>query len=155
MREIFYLDNSGFLIFHDDIVMIFDYYNIKPEFGIKDIENGVITEDIFKDKKAVYIFSSHKHFDHYNKQIFSFENYHSNVTYILDRGIKADQANKNINFLKEGQIFKDSRLTVAAFGSTDIGISFLVKIGDDTIFHAGDLNFWHWKEESEIGRAHV
>jgi len=39
-------------------------------------------------------------------------------------------------------------LYVKAYGSTDIGISFLVKVDNLTIFHAGDLNWWHWKEDS-------
>ena len=42
--------------------------------------------------------------------------------------------------------FKD--VYVKAYGSTDIGISFLIKVDGLTIFHAGDLNWWHWKEDS-------
>lgn len=39
-------------------------------------------------------------------------------------------------------------LEVEAFGSTDLGISFLLRLDGKLIFHAGDLNNWHWKEES-------
>ena len=46
----------------------------------------------------------------------------------------------------EEKLFKD--VYVKAYGSTDIGISFLVKVDGLTIFHAGDLNWWHWKEDS-------
>lgn len=35
-----------------------------------------------------------------------------------------------------------------AFGSTDVGVSFLVEVGGKKIFHAGDLNNWHWMDES-------
>ena len=39
-------------------------------------------------------------------------------------------------------------LTVTAFDSTDLGVSFLVDWNGFRFFHAGDLNFWHWREES-------
>ena len=44
----------------------------------------------------------------------------------------------------------------SAFGSTDVGSSFLIHLQDWNIFHAGDLNNWHWSEESteaEIRKA--
>ena len=42
------------------------------------------------------------------------------------------------------------RVKVKAFESTDLGVSFLVDLCGVHIFHAGDLNFWHWREESTI-----
>ena len=33
-------------------------------------------------------------------------------------------------------------------GSTDVGISFLIDLQGIRLFHAGDLNNWHWSEES-------
>jgi len=39
---------------------------------------------------------------------------------------------------------------VKAFGSTDEGVSFLVKYAGITLFHAGDLNLWHWRDENPI-----
>jgi hypothetical protein len=41
-------------------------------------------------------------------------------------------------------------LTVTAFDSTDLGVSFLADFCGIRIFHAGDLNFWHWREESTM-----
>jgi hypothetical protein len=37
---------------------------------------------------------------------------------------------------------------VKAYGSTDAGVSFLVTLDGMKFFHAGDLNFWHWREVS-------
>ncbi len=39
-------------------------------------------------------------------------------------------------------------VSVRAFRSTDAGVSFLAEAGGLRVFHAGDLNFWHWREES-------
>ena len=41
-------------------------------------------------------------------------------------------------------------VTVHAYGSTDEGVSFLVRFAGITLFHAGDLNLWHWRDESSI-----
>ena len=32
--------------------------------------------------------------------------------------------------------------------TTDEGVAFLVTCKDKRIYHAGDLNWWHWEEES-------
>ena len=45
---------------------------------------------------------------------------------------------------------------IRAYGSTDEGVSFLISVEGKQIFHAGDLNFWHWAEEStpeEVAQA--
>jgi len=39
-------------------------------------------------------------------------------------------------------------LSIHAFGSTDIGNSYLIETAGIRIFHAGDLNAWVWKDES-------
>ena len=39
---------------------------------------------------------------------------------------------------------------VSTYDSTDLGVSFLVAVDGLNIFHAGDLNWWHWKEESTL-----
>ena len=41
-------------------------------------------------------------------------------------------------------------IRVTAFDSTDLGVSFLLDLHGRKIFHAGDLNFWHWREESSL-----
>ena len=51
-------------------------------------------------------------------------------------------------YLKKGDAYQDELLTIKAFGSTDVGISFLIETEGRRIFHAGDLNNWHWKDES-------
>ena len=57
-------------------------------------------------------------------------------------------AKRRAIFLKKGEEWNDDLLKIEAFGSTDIGISFLLDVADKRIFHAGDLNNWHWEDES-------
>ena len=44
--------------------------------------------------------------------------------------------------------YEDEIISVNTFPSTDIGNSYAVTIAGRTIFHAGDLNAWIWKDES-------
>ena len=39
-------------------------------------------------------------------------------------------------------------VTVETLSSTDEGVAFLVTADGRTIFHAGDLNWWHWEGEA-------
>ena len=61
--------------------------------------------------------------------------------------------------MNPGDTYKISeKIQVKAFDSTDLGVSYLLSYEDINIFHAGDLNFWHWREEStaqEIDEAEV
>ena len=40
-------------------------------------------------------------------------------------------------------------VTVETLPSTDEGVAFLVSLEGNTIFHAGDLNWWHWEGEDK------
>ena len=51
-------------------------------------------------------------------------------------------------YLDKGDEYKDDFLKIHACGSTDIGISFLIDVNGKSIFHAGDLNYWNWCDES-------
>ena len=38
---------------------------------------------------------------------------------------------------------------ITCLKSTDEGVAFLVKCGEKTVYHAGDLNWWHWEGEDK------
>lgn len=54
----------------------------------------------------------------------------------------------DVTYLKTLEDYHDDRLNIRAFGSTDTGGSFLIESDGIKVFHAGDLNNWHWKDES-------
>ena len=59
-------------------------------------------------------------------------------------------------YINKGDVYEDENIRIEAFGSTDVGISFLIDLQGVRLFHAGDLNNWHWSEEStpqEIRKA--
>ena len=54
----------------------------------------------------------------------------------------------SMHSMKVGDTLESDNLTVTMFGSTDEGGSFLVDTGTQRIFHAGDLNWWHWSGDT-------
>ena len=140
-----YIYHSGFAVATGSAYLIFDCYTDPA---------GVVDKICERGDKPVYFFVSHRHQDHFNSFIFRYSG--ENVTYILSSDIKKalrNQINQNllpsgVEFLKRGEVFEDALIHVEAMPSTDIGVSFCVKTGGKNIFHAGDLNLWHWKDES-------
>jgi len=143
--KINYIYHSGFTIKTENHFLIFDYYKEPIE---NNLQSTLLSPENIKEMKNVYVFSSHSHEDHFNPKILAWENYNSNIQYILSSDIKADKNKSNYNIIEEGQEKVIGDVYIKAYGSTDIGISFLVKVDGLTIFHAGDLNWWHWKDDS-------
>lgn len=54
----------------------------------------------------------------------------------------------SLHSMAVGDTLEAEGLTVTMFGSTDAGGSFLVDTGTHRIFHAGDLNWWHWSGDT-------
>lgn len=57
-------------------------------------------------------------------------------------------AAEDATYINKGDVYEDGHIRIEAFGSTDVGISFLIDLQGIRLFHAGDLNNWHWSEES-------
>ena len=125
--KIEYIFNSGFTVETKNHFLIFDYYK------------GDIS---FSDKKTT-VFVSHGHGDHYNPEIFNFE---GNIDYVISDDLKVEQ---KVNYVKPGSELKLNDINIKVFGSTDLGVSFLISVDDLNIFHAGDLNWWYWENDSD------
>lgn len=146
--KIHYLYHSGFIVETDSNIFIFDYFNDECS-GERTLKNGVIPDEIFATDKSVYVFASHAHLDHFNPVIFDWKNVNSEIEYILSSDIEMEEDYPKCNMISEGESIHIKDVTVKAYGSTDIGVSFLVNADGISIFHAGDLNWWHWNGESE------
>lgn len=142
--KITYINHSCFTIETDDTALIFDYYT-----------HGEALFKIISEKKHVYVFSSHIHGDHFNNEIFNWTKLNDNIKYILSNDIKkaAGHLNSGATFISEGGSYSDGNIKVKAYGSTDCGVSFWVEICGFLVFHAGDLNNWHWNEQSPPNEA--
>lgn len=131
--KVTYLYHSGFTVEDERAMYVFDYYKGKlPE-----------TEA----DKQMYVFVSHRHSDHFNPEIFEWEKEHPKIQYILSDDVEADPAPNRI-FLPPDKKIKIGTLKIETLRSTDEGVAFLVAFRDKRIYHAGDLNWWHWEGES-------
>ena len=140
--RLIYIYHSGFIIESKEFAILIDYYRDTPEFYVH--------RHFLKRPGRLYILSSHAHPDHFNPEILSWKPERPDIRYILSEDIRDSQKAcfHDAIFLKKGEEWNDDLLKIKAFGSTDIGISFLLDVADKRIFHAGDLNNWHWADES-------
>ena len=132
----YYLYNSGFAVIVDRTLLVFDYY----EEGVGGFEQGYVAPEDLANFERVYFFVSHAHYDHFNRAIFTLKEYNPNTVYIVSDDIRHVGAVA----LRVGQEYGDDTIYVRAHGSTDEGVSFEACVGGLTLFHAGDLNCWHW-----------
>jgi len=140
-----YIYHSGFAIEASNFTVIIDYFND----SLAD-DKGVVHDRLLHRPQKMYVLSSHGHSDHFNPDILKWKEIRSDITYIFSKDIKPsiDIRFRDICFMEKGDVFKDDLLQITAYGSTDLGISFKIAADNRIIFHAGDLNNWHWSEES-------
>lgn len=131
-----YIFHSCFALEAEKSILIFDYW-LDPR--------GIMSQFLLKDK-PLYVFSSHFHEDHFNKEIIDWKKQHEDVTYILSKDIlrhrRANKADADV-WLAKGGSWSDGMVSVRATGSTDSGVSWIVETEGMRIFHAGDLNNWY------------
>ncbi|MDR0743627.1 MAG: MBL fold metallo-hydrolase [Tannerella sp.] len=137
-----YIYHSGYVIEGERCTIVIDYY--------KDSQDKYIRRSLPFFPGKLYILSSHWHPDHFNKEILEWKSIRPEIRYIFSKDIlKKHLASKeDASFLNKGDRWQDEDIRIKAFGSTDVGISFLIETEEKKIFHAGDLNNWHWDEES-------
>lgn len=146
--KINYLYNSGFIIETEGHIIVIDYYKDSPTGYKKRKENGTLSQEDLKTEKDVLVFATHSHSDHFNPVVFEWSREKDNFNYILSSDIKLTSKYKNINFISPYEEINIKNVKVKAYGSTDLGVSLLIKVDGCTIFHAGDLNWWNWWDES-------
>ena len=136
--KITYIQHSGFMAECGNCVLVFDYYK------------GTLPS-IRQDKK-VYVFASHNHHDHFQEEIFGWEAIYPQIQYILSDDIQAEPAGNRV-FIGPEEDLELEHIRIKTLRSTDEGVAFFVSVREGNggqavnIYHAGDLNWWHWEEE--------
>jgi L-ascorbate metabolism protein UlaG (beta-lactamase superfamily) len=140
-----YIYHSCFALEFDAFTVIVDYYKDT----VTPFEKGLIHSQLLNRPGKIYVLSSHSHSDHFNPEILLWKQQREDIQYIfshdiLDAGLATKE---DAIYLNKLDTYEDNHLKIKAYGSTDIGISFLIQAEGKQIFHAGDLNNWHWNEE--------
>ncbi len=139
--NITYLHHSGFAVEMEKKVLLFDYYT----------ENGraVYFDPKNYAGKDIFVFVSHFHEDHYDRRILDWAA-NPCVKYVLSSDVWTGKG-----FAGEALVVKPHEsydfggIHLETLQSNDEGVAFLVKAEGKTIYHAGDLNWWHWNGEPD------
>ncbi|MDE6180401.1 MAG: MBL fold metallo-hydrolase [Phocaeicola sp.] len=165
--ELVYIYHSGFALCGDDFTVIMDYYRDSGDSQAQSDLNrlmdgnfnnqgtgtldGIVHDELLHRPGKLYVLVSHFHPDHFNKEILTWREQRPDTVFVFSKDIlRHRRAQKeDAIWLEKGEVYQDETLWVRAFGSTDVGVSFLFQVGGKKIFHAGDLNNWHWMDESD------
>lgn len=144
--KITYLHHSGFVVTEGAEALVFDYW--------RDAEDGYLHKNVLPYVSRLYVFASHFHADHFNAEVLTWQT-SCDVIYVFGKDIlrRRRASESDAYYLAKGAVFEDDSVSVQAFGSTDSGVSFGVQWRGYKLFHAGDLNNWHWSDESRVKEA--
>jgi len=146
--KILYIYHSCFIVETKSSFLMFDYFknnkNSDSDFNFYEVLN-----EILYSSKPLYVFASHSHHDHFNSEILAWSIKKKELYYILSFDIKIHNNVNNLYIANKNEKFTLNNLKINTFGSTDEGISFLLNIDDHNIFHAGDLNWWKWMDDTK------
>ena len=140
MIQATFLDHSGFLVELPSVTLLFDWWK------------GPLPA--LRQDKPLLVFSSHWHEDHFSSAIFDLDA----DAYILGdmsplwlkkKGIAPEKISQCTSLSGNETVSPLPGVTVETLSSTDEGVAFLVSADGLTVFHAGDLNWWHWEGEPD------
>ena len=142
-----YYHHAGFSVTDGNILLIFDYW--RGENG--EMAACPLTASELTGYKRVYVFVSNDREDHFDDVVFTWDKTASNITYIIAGNMEGECRRKARGLeMNEGDDLKLEGVDIHAYGTSDRGVSFLVTLDELNIFYAGELNLWHWREESSL-----
>ena len=135
-----YIHHSGFLVETETSYYLIDYFQ------------GLIP--VLNPGKPIIVLASHKHYDHYQKSVFAVlkDMGMQKIFAVLSRDIPARARPEDVPCMavsagKRYELPQGQELRTLC--STDLGVAFLIRDGEERFYHAGDLNDWVWAEESD------
>ncbi|NLA81034.1 MAG: hypothetical protein GX853_09905 [Chloroflexi bacterium] len=133
--KVTFVHHSCYIVEDDFTQIIFDYTqgSLPPK----------------KDKGRVFVVT-HSHADHFSRRIFRLDG----DLYILSEEVEAPLDLPTLHLSPFEEIVLQD-LAIKTSGSTDQGLSILLTLGGKHFLHAGDLNIWHWPEDSKEEREQM
>lgn len=124
--KLVYLYHSGFALLGEGYTIVFDYFE-----DSRSADKGILHDEILSREGRLYVLASHSHYDHFNREVLSWSARRPDIVYVFPRDIQLSAGEtrpRTIHWMEKGDVFQDDFLEIRAFGSTDIGVSFLVKV---------------------------
>lgn len=115
-----------------------------------ELNNKLFLIDVYTDLKDykdrdIYFFVTHSHGDHYNPEISKLR-VDNNIKYIVSSDVP--MTGDDVYVVNKGDKLILDDLNIAVFGTTDLGVSYHIDYFNTKVFHSGDLNWWHWENDS-------
>ncbi len=127
--KIKHIFHSGFHIEYKEKILLFDVCHHLDQYK----------------NEEILCFVTHSHGDHYNPEILKLRET-NDVSFVVSEDVPIEADDDVIKVSKDDEVFIKG-FKVKVFGTTDLGVSYLVQVGDESVFHAGDLNWWHWEND--------
>lgn len=155
--KITFIHHSSFCVEVENKVFVFDYFNGKQ---VEEISfSGKMPE--LNPQQEIYVFASHKHRDHFDMEILTWKDKYPNIQYIFPKEMRFSDnylirhgidlsIKEHIHYMKFNDLLYLEEVEIETLKSTDAGVAFLVTYGGKTIYHAGDLHWWHWEGEEKV-----
>jgi L-ascorbate metabolism protein UlaG (beta-lactamase superfamily) len=141
--KVWYLYHSGFAVLTEGHFLIFDYWRDKPKGA--GLESGVIDPAALRDMDVV-VFASHSHGDHFNSGVLKWRADIPKLRFVFSDDIRRSEG---AHMIGPGETLAQPDMAVQALASNDEGVAFIVDVDGQRLFHAGDLNWWHWEGEPD------
>lgn len=131
--KIIYLGHSSFAVDTGAHLLIFDYpaAGCVPAMPVEQVRQLAAGHDSI-------VFASHSHADHYGQEIFTIPG----ARFVLSDDIAPRDG---ALMVRPDRAICERDFLLQTFRSTDEGVAFVVEIDGLRIYHAGDLNWWHWE----------
>lgn len=131
-----WLEHSSIMVQLPRKTLIFDYYGQPP-----------LTLD---PRRTTVFLNSHHHGDHWNRTILEYGS--DQVWYVLSHDIFAPE-DEHHRHVRADQTLQLEGIEIRTLPSTDEGVAMIVRTEGWSIYHAGDLNWWHWKADNAAEEA--
>jgi hypothetical protein len=145
--QVCYLYQSAFTVALNKTLLVFSYRESNlPQLA----ESQRLSDKDFLGFNNILVFVPNASAEHHDPAIYEWKRSFP-ITYIMPaEAAKAAPKSANVRVCREGDNFSVGQCEITAYGSTDTGLSFLAKAEGIRVFHAGDLNLWHWREENSL-----
>lgn len=145
--KVWYCHHSGVAVKTQRHLLLFDLFGeaLEPKEG-QGLQQGYFDPKEAEDQNTI-VFVSHEHEDHFDPRIFSFRDKIKRIEYILPEEL--DEIFSPAVFVHPHMQVNLPDCRITTLDSTDIGVAYLVETDGKLIYHAGDLNRWHWEGEEE------
>lgn len=146
-----FFHQSGFAVTVGKTLLVFSYWQHESI-----PESHRLNDGDFKGFNNIVVFVPRAAAEHHDPCIYTWKKSYP-ITYVVSSDAAGDIPDGvNARVMKQGESLTVANVYVSAHRTTDAGVAFWVRTAGVSVFHAGDLNLWHWREENtlrEITRA--